>query len=139
MEIMDEVQMQVINKNGGTSGRMWEELPTLFFKYGVTLLVTRDSPLIASSRFSGTEQAIKDHIQIVQGIAKEWKGGAFQFARTEHDKTVLWSARKEALWAMLAQRPPGTEIWSTDCAVPISRLAEIIGMHWMCKVGSNAD
>ncbi|KAM3065656.1 hypothetical protein ACMFMF_010879 [Clarireedia jacksonii] len=108
MEIMDEVQMQVINKNGGTSGRMWEERPTLFFK------------------FSGTEQAIKDHIQIVQGIAKQWKGGAFQFARTEHDKTVLWSARKEALWAMLAQRPPGTEVWSTDCAVPISRLAEII-------------
>jgi D-lactate dehydrogenase (cytochrome) len=85
-----------------------------------------DSPLIAS-RFSGTEQAIKDHIQIVQGIAKQWEGGAFQFARTEHEKTVLWSARKEALWAMLAQRPPGTEIWSTDCAVPISRLAEIIG------------
>ncbi|PQE10380.1 D-lactate dehydrogenase (cytochrome) protein [Rutstroemia sp. NJR-2017a WRK4] len=109
MEIMDEVQMQVINKNGGTSGRMWEERPTLFFK------------------FSGTEQAIQDHIQIVQGIAKQWKGGAFQFARTEHEKTVLWSARKEALWAMLAQRPPGTEIWSTDCAVPISRLAEIIG------------
>ncbi|KAF7901655.1 uncharacterized protein EAF01_006954 [Botrytis porri] len=108
MEVMDEVQMQVINKNGGTGGRMWEERPTLFFK------------------FSGTEQAIKDHIQRVQTIAKRWKGGEFQFARTEEDKTVLWSARKEALWAMLAQRPPGTEIWSTDCAVPMSRLAEII-------------
>ncbi|KAF7852440.1 hypothetical protein EAF04_010980 [Stromatinia cepivora] len=108
MEIMDEVQMQVINKNGGTGGRIWEERPTLFFK------------------FSGTEQAIKDHIQRVQTIAKQWKGGEFQFARTEKDKIVLWSARKEALWAMLAQRPPGTEIWSTDCAVPMSRLAEII-------------
>ncbi|TGO57108.1 hypothetical protein BCON_0069g00020 [Botryotinia convoluta] len=108
MEVMDEVQMQVINKNGGTGGRMWEERPTLFFK------------------FSGTEQAIKDHIQRVQTIAKQWKGGEFQFARTEGDKIVLWSARKEALWAMLAQRPPGTEIWSTDCAVPMSRLAEII-------------
>ncbi|PQE28122.1 D-lactate dehydrogenase (cytochrome) protein [Rutstroemia sp. NJR-2017a BBW] len=114
MEIMDEVQMQVINKNGGTSGRITDYASHHY-----------DSPLIAS-RFSGTEQAIKDHIQIVQGIAKQWKGGAFQFARTEHEKTVLWSARKEALWAMLAQRPPGTEIWSTDCAVPISRLAEII-------------
>ncbi|EDO04982.1 hypothetical protein SS1G_07466 [Sclerotinia sclerotiorum 1980 UF-70] len=108
MEIMDEVQMQVINKNGGTSGKMWEEQPTLFFK------------------FSGTEQAIKDHIHRVQSIAKQWKGGEFQFARTEKDKIVLWSARKEALWAMLAQRRPGTEIWSTDCAVPTSRLAEII-------------
>lgn len=33
MQIMDEVQMQVINKNGGTGGRMWEEQTTLFFKY----------------------------------------------------------------------------------------------------------
>lgn len=32
MELMDEVQMQVINKNGGTNGKMWKELPTLFFK-----------------------------------------------------------------------------------------------------------
>ncbi|ESZ93862.1 hypothetical protein SBOR_5759 [Sclerotinia borealis F-4128] len=108
MEIMDEVQMQVINKNGGTGGRLWEERPTLFFK------------------FSGTEQAIKDQIQRIQTIAKQWKGGKFQFAQTEADKVVLWSARKEALWAMLAQRLPGTEIWSTDCAVPLSRLAEII-------------
>jgi len=78
-------------------------------------------------RFSGTEQAIKDHIQRVGSIVKQSKGGAFQFARTEDEKIALWSARKEALWAVLAQRPPGTEIWSTDCAVPMSRLAEIIG------------
>lgn len=79
------------------------------------------------NRFSGTDQAIKDHIQRVQSIVREWKGGEFQFAKTEKDKEILWSARKEALWAMLAQQPPGTEIWSTDCAVPMSRLAEIIG------------
>lgn len=82
---------------------------------------------LMEDRFSGTEQAIKDHIQRVQIIAKQWKGGEFRFAQTEKDKEVLWSARKEALFAMLAQQPPGTEIWSTDCAVPMSRLAEIIG------------
>lgn len=78
-------------------------------------------------RFSGTEQAIKDHIDRVGKIVKAWKGNSFEFARTEADKVALWSARKESLWAMLAQREPGTEIWSTDCAVPLSRLAEIIG------------
>lgn len=31
MEIMDEVQMQVINRAGGTS-RKWKEVPTMFFK-----------------------------------------------------------------------------------------------------------
>ncbi len=39
----------------------------------------------------------------------------------------LWAARKEALWACLAVRPEGTELWSTDVAVPISRMAKLIG------------
>lgn len=33
LELMDEVQMEIINKGGGTEGRMWEENPTLFIKY----------------------------------------------------------------------------------------------------------
>lgn len=33
LELMDETQMQIINKNGGAGGRMWSELPTLFIKY----------------------------------------------------------------------------------------------------------
>ncbi len=32
VELMDEVQMNVINRNGGAGGRTWEELPTLFLK-----------------------------------------------------------------------------------------------------------
>lgn len=32
LELMDEVQMQIINNNGGAGGRMWSELPTLFIK-----------------------------------------------------------------------------------------------------------
>lgn len=97
------------------------------FQVAVYRIISSFQYCTDENRFSGTEQAIKDHIQRVQTIAKQWKGGEFQFAKTEEDKIVLWSARKEALWAMLAQRPPGTEIWSTDCAVPMSRLAEIIG------------
>lgn len=33
LELMDEVQMEIINRSGGTEGRMWEENPTLFIKY----------------------------------------------------------------------------------------------------------
>lgn len=32
LELMDEVQMKVINQNGGAGGRTWEEAPTLFLK-----------------------------------------------------------------------------------------------------------
>lgn len=34
LELMDDVQMKVVNKNGGAGGRMWAEKPTLFLKYG---------------------------------------------------------------------------------------------------------
>lgn len=52
---------------------------------------------------------------------------SFESASTEADMDSLWSARKQALWATLAVRPEGTQIWSTDVAVPISRMAELIG------------
>lgn len=52
---------------------------------------------------------------------------SFESASTEADMESLWSARKQALWATLAIRPEGTQIWSTDVAVPISRMAELIG------------
>lgn len=32
LELMDETQMKIINKNGGAGGRFWRELPTLFLK-----------------------------------------------------------------------------------------------------------
>jgi D-lactate dehydrogenase (cytochrome) len=32
IELMDEVQMQIVNKNGGAGGRLWREQPTLFIK-----------------------------------------------------------------------------------------------------------
>lgn len=40
VELMDEVQMAVLNKNGGAGGRMWEEKPTILFKYGAPLFTS---------------------------------------------------------------------------------------------------
>jgi D-lactate dehydrogenase (cytochrome) len=33
LEMMDDVQMKVINRNGGAGGKIWDERPTLFLKY----------------------------------------------------------------------------------------------------------
>ncbi|KAK1825842.1 RNA dependent RNA polymerase-domain-containing protein [Podospora conica] len=108
MEIMDEVQMKVVNMGGATAPRVWKELPTLFFK------------------FSGTKAGVKENISLVQRITKANKGGNFEFAKDEREQKLLWSARKESLWSMLALRKDGDEVWSTDVAVPFSRLADII-------------
>ncbi|KAM0258401.1 hypothetical protein ACHAQJ_003878 [Trichoderma viride] len=108
LELMDEVQMAVINKNGGTEGKMWEENPTLFLK------------------FSGTENAIKDSITAARTICRHHGASTFDGVTTKKEMDALWLARKQALWATLAVKPEGTEFWSTDVAVPISRMADLI-------------
>ncbi|KAF2271210.1 D-lactate dehydrogenase mitochondrial precursor [Lojkania enalia] len=107
MEIMDEVQMAVINKAGSTA-KKWKEVPTMFFK------------------FSGTKAGVQENVKLVKSIARAHKSGDFEFAIDADEQKTLWSARKESLWSMLALRKEGHEVWSTDVAVPLSRLPDII-------------
>lgn len=107
MEVMDDVQMGVINKSGSTK-RKWKEVPTMFFK------------------FSGTKAGVQENIGLVKQITRAHRSGDFIFATGEEEQKQLWSARKEALWSMLALRKEGDDVWSTDVAVPFSRLPEII-------------
>ncbi|EMC98957.1 hypothetical protein BAUCODRAFT_386142 [Baudoinia panamericana UAMH 10762] len=108
IEILDDVQMRCINEVGSTS-RTWKEAPTLFFK------------------FSGTPTSVKEHISIVQKLAKSSGSQTFEFARNKEEGDELWSARKEALWSVMAQRKSDSDhVWTTDVAVPISRLPDII-------------
>ncbi|KAL9565159.1 hypothetical protein ACKAV7_010804 [Fusarium commune] len=108
LEMMDDVQMKVINQSGGAGGRVWDEHPTLFLK------------------FSGSQNAVQDSIKLAKEVASSNSCRSFEFAKTEDEMQSLWSARKQALWANLAVRPEDTQIWSTDVAVPLSRMAELI-------------
>lgn len=92
MEIMDEVQMRVVNLGGATAPRVWRETPTLFFK------------------FAGSKAAVQENIRQVQGIARRHKGDGFEFAKDAREQKLLWSARKESLWSMLALRKEGEEV-----------------------------
>jgi D-lactate dehydrogenase (cytochrome) len=107
MEIMDEVQMNVVNRAGATK-KVWTETPTLFFK------------------FSGTPAAVAEHVEQVRKISRAHRGGDFEFTTDAEEQKALWSARKESLWSMLALRKGDEEVWSTDVAVPMSRLAELV-------------
>ncbi|KAL7947695.1 hypothetical protein V8C42DRAFT_315295 [Trichoderma barbatum] len=108
LEIMDEVQMRVVNLSNFTAPRVWVEKPTLFFK------------------FAGTKGSVQEQIQLVEKITAANKGGNFEFAQDAKEQELLWSARKQSLWSMLALRKEGEDVWSTDVAVPFSRLADII-------------
>lgn len=112
VELLDDVQMHCINK-AGTTSKKWAEKPTLFFK------------------FSGTEGAVKESMAIVRSLARENGGRTFDAAANEQEAAELWQARKEALWSVMAATPYAqdkTHVWTTDVAVPISRLPDIIEM-----------
>ena len=108
VEVLDDVQMRCVN-NASITSRKWKEMPTLFFK------------------FAGTASGVKEQVAMVQKIAKGQGGRSFEFARNVDEAAELWSARKEALWsAMAMRRGEGDRVWTTDVAVPISRLPDII-------------
>ena len=108
VEILDDVQMRCINESGSTS-RRWTEAPTIFFK------------------FAGTPTGVKEQIALVKKTASAAKSKTFEFAKSDDEGAELWSARKDALWAVMAKKQYATDhVWTTDVAVPISRLPDII-------------
>ena len=107
IELMDDVQMNVVNRAAGTS-RIWKESPTLFFK------------------FSGTSGSVEESINLTQEAVKS-HADTFEFAKDDDEARTLWSARKEALWSMIALGSDGSNVWTTDVAVPVSRLKDMIG------------
>ena len=108
IEVLDDVQMKCINESGSTT-RQWKEAATLFFK------------------FTGTPSGVKEQIKLVEKLAQGAKSKSFEFAKNDDEAAELWSARKEALWSVMAKRRDDSDhVWTTDVAVPISRLPDII-------------
>src|SRR5688572_20931591 len=105
IELLDEVQIDAVNRYSRLS---YPLQPTLLFE------------------FHGTSHAaVTEHANTVQELAAENGGSNFQWATTTEDRTRLWQARHNTLFAALALRP-GCKPWVTDVCVPISRLAECI-------------
>lgn len=104
IELVDEVQMQALNK---FSDLGLAEQPTLFFE------------------FHGTEAGVGEQIQTVRSISDEFGGTDFDWASRAEDRNKLWQARHDAHYANMQLRP-GAKAWPTDVCVPISRLADCI-------------
>lgn len=81
--------------------------------------------------FHGSDNGVKEQAEVVQDIANDNHALGFEWATRPEDRTRLWTARHNAYFALLQMRP-GARAISTDCCVPISRLAE-------CVLATKAD
>ena len=75
--------------------------------------------------FHGSPASVKEQSELVQDIASEFGGTAFDWATTPEARTRLWTARHNAYFAAI-QSKPGCRAISTDTCVPISRLADCL-------------
>jgi len=104
IELLDQLQMHAINRYSKLS---YAERPTLFFE------------------FHGSAASVQEQAKLAGTIATEHGGGAFSWATTAEQRSKLWQARHDALYAAVALRPGG-KAWPSDVCVPISELARCI-------------
>jgi D-lactate dehydrogenase (cytochrome) len=105
MELMDEVQMDAVNRYSKAS---YPVAPTIFFEF-----------------HSDSQRHVIDQAEAVQALAAEHGGHRFEWATRLEDRERLWRARHDTLYAALALRP-GARAQITDVCVPISQLAACI-------------
>jgi D-lactate dehydrogenase (cytochrome) len=107
MELLDEVQMGACIAYSKLAGL--QSLPTLFFE------------------FHGSTAGVAEQAQQAEEIASGYEGQGFRWATDAAERSRLWKARHDALWAGLALKP-GHQGIATDAIVPISQLdAAILG------------
>lgn len=104
IELLDALCLTAINRHSKTS---LAEAPTLFFE------------------FHGSPAGVEEQAATVQEIAAEHGGNDFEWATRPEDRSRLWQARHDTLYACLGLKP-GSRALTTDVCVPISRLAECI-------------
>lgn len=104
VEFMDAVAIDAVNRY---SKLELDVGPTLFFE------------------FHGTPAWVAEQSQIAEEIAEGYGGTGFKWSTDADERTKLWQARHDILWATKAMRP-GFELYTGDICVPISRLAESI-------------
>ncbi len=84
----------------------------------------KEQPMLLME-FHGSDAGVAEQATVVQEVAAELGGEAFEWATTPEARTRLWTARHHAYLSGLQMRP-GCRAVTTDTCVPISRLAENI-------------
>jgi D-lactate dehydrogenase (cytochrome) len=105
VELADRAQMQAIN---AYSKLAYPVADTLFFEC------------------HGSPAGVAEQVEAIRALCEQNGGTGFESAVSPEERTRLWKARHDALYATTSSRP-GSRGFITDVCVPISRLAECIG------------
>ncbi|MEY4502105.1 MAG: putative D-lactate dehydrogenase [Pseudomonadota bacterium] len=104
MELLDEAALRACNQHSQLN---LPEKPMLFLE------------------FHGSEAGVADQLARVRAIGEALGGGTLRFATGTEERSALWRARHQALWAAKAMVPDCTA-WTSDVCVPISYLTQAI-------------
>jgi D-lactate dehydrogenase (cytochrome) len=105
VELLDALQMKACIAYSKLNG--YKELPTLFIE------------------FHGGPEAVDEQVVSMESLSLDAGGMGFSWAQQPEDRTLLWKARHEVVFANYALRPGFSQI-STDACVPISQLVQCI-------------
>lgn len=104
MELLDEAAIRACNRQSGLG---LAEAPTLFLE------------------FHGSADSVAEQLDLVRCLGEGLGGGTLRFADSAEERSALWKARHQALWAAKAM-VPGAVAWISDICVPISQLGNAI-------------
>jgi D-lactate dehydrogenase (cytochrome) len=105
LELVDQVGIQAINRY---LGRSYPEKPALFVEF-----------------HSSTHEALESESSLAIELMHEAGAVRTDTARTQEERTAQWEARHQAYWALI-NLFPGKEYLSTDTAVPISKMPDLV-------------
>lgn len=106
LELVDAIGIKAINHY---LGRNYPEQPALFVEF-----------------HSSTKEALEAESRLAIELMQENGASQVDTARTQEERSAQWEARHQSYWA-LVNLYPGKEYLSTDTAVPISRMPELVG------------
>jgi D-lactate dehydrogenase (cytochrome) len=105
LELVDALGIHAINCY---LGRDYPELPALFLEF-----------------HSSSRAALEAEVALVEDLMRDSGAVEISSARTQEERTAQWEARHQAYWA-LVNTHPNKEYLSTDTAVPISKMPELV-------------
>lgn len=115
IEILDATTMSFVNQTAPDGAKKFLEKTTLFFKTG-----------------GHNDVQIKEQVDFIRNAAQENNLISFETSSNEEDNKVLWYARRNGLFSTIEYGgkvlpdPNDVQVWVTDIAVPISKLADVI-------------